>query len=103
MRDAVRVRVNESLAHCHGDARGLRLGQALRRRASQTRPERLARKQFHDDEPGAALAIEVVKTDDVRVRNRLCLPEFPLQARDVLRPVAQFRAQQLDRDAMAVS
>ena len=85
-----------------GDANGIPVRKSGGRAAAEDRAERLARQVFHDDEPGAAIAIDVEETDDIRVHDGLCLAELALQARDAGRPGSQLRAQQLDRDAAAI-
>ena len=49
------------------------------------RPERLAGQELHHDEPGVAVAVEVVEAHYVRMRDGLRLAELALQARDALR------------------
>src|SRR4026209_1712721 len=70
--------------------------------AAEYGTQRLARQVLHDDEPGAAIAIEVEQTDDVRMHHGLCLAELALQACDAGRPEPQLRPQQLDRDATSI-
>ena len=103
VRHAARVRVCERVADGGRDAQRLGDRQARRSDPAQARPERLAGQQLHHDEPGVAVAIEVVEPHHVRMRNGLRLAELALQARDALRTLAQLRAEQLDRDPPAVA
>src|SRR5262245_20262582 len=80
------------------DRERVALIEAPRMHAREVTAKRLAIDQFHRQEPGVAIAVDVEYPNDVGMRQRLRLPEFPLQALDLVRIVAQWFAQHLESD-----